>query len=79
MPSSQDPLFAGLGQAVRIGTNLLATLIVGGGLGWSIDSYLLPTEPWGLVGGLILGADCRYSKRLPYRPTHVLSKSKGLS
>ena len=55
MPSSQDPLFAGLGQAVRIGTNLLATLMVGGGLGWSIDSYLLPTEPWGLVGGLILG------------------------
>ena len=55
MPSSPDPLFAGLGQAVRIGTNLLATLMVGGGLGWSIDSYLLPTEPWGLVGGLILG------------------------
>ena len=55
MPSSPDPLFAGLGQAVRIGTNLLATLMVGGGLGWSIDTYVLPTGPWGLVAGLVLG------------------------
>ena len=39
MPQSQDPLYAGLGQAVRIGTELLAALIVGGGLGWAIDTY----------------------------------------
>jgi ATP synthase protein I len=38
MPQSQDPLYAGLGQAVRIGTELLAALIVGGGLGWAIDT-----------------------------------------
>ncbi len=55
MTPSPDPLYVGLGQAVRVGTNLLATLIVGGGLGWSLDSYLLPTEPWGVVGGLVLG------------------------
>ena len=55
MSSAPDPLYVGLGQAVRVGTNLLATLMVGGGLGWGIDSYLFPTEPWGLVGGLILG------------------------
>jgi len=55
MPPSQDPLFAGLGQAVRVSTELLAALIVGGGLGWVVDTYLFSSEPWGLVVGLILG------------------------
>ena len=41
MPPSSDPFYAGLGQAVRIGTELLAALIVGGGLGW-VDRYLPP-------------------------------------
>jgi len=56
MPPSQDPFYAGLGQAVRIGTELLAALIVGGGLGWAVDTYLMDSGPWGMVGGLILGA-----------------------
>ncbi|HEU4685371.1 MAG TPA: AtpZ/AtpI family protein [Nitrospira sp.] len=56
MPPSQDPFYAGLGQAVRIGTELLAALIVGGGLGWALDTYVLGTEPWGMVVGLVLGA-----------------------
>ena len=56
MPPSQDPLYAGLGQAVRIGTELLAALIVGGGLGWVVDTYLLDSNPWGLVIGLGVGA-----------------------
>jgi ATP synthase protein I len=56
MPPTQDPLYAGLGQAVRIGTELLAALIVGGGLGWLVDTYLLGTNPWGIVVGLVLGA-----------------------
>ena len=56
MPQPQDPLYAGLGQAVRIGTELLAALVVGGGLGWAIDTYLLDTGPWLLVVGLMLGA-----------------------
>jgi ATP synthase protein I len=56
MPPSQDPFYAGLGQAVRIGTELLAALIVGGGLGWAVDTYLLDSGPWAMVGGLILGA-----------------------
>lgn len=62
MPSSPDPLYAGLGQAVRMGTELLATLMVGGGLGWVADSYVFSlvlglegTDPWGMVVGLILG------------------------
>ena len=55
MPSSQDPLYAGLGQAVRMGTELLASLIVGGGLGWVVDTYLFESTPWGLVIGLVFG------------------------
>jgi ATP synthase protein I len=55
MAPSQNPLFAGLGQAVRVGTDLLASLIVGGGLGWLTDTYLLDTKPWALVIGLVLG------------------------
>ena len=40
---------------MRVGTDLIAALVVGGGLGWFVDAYLLPTSPWGLVVGLILG------------------------
>ena len=54
MPSN-DPFYAGLGQAVRIGTEMLATLIVGGGLGWGADTYLFNSGPWGLVIGLVIG------------------------
>jgi len=56
MPPSTDPFYAGLGQAVRIGTEMLAALIVGGGLGWLADTYLLGSSPWGMVMGLMLGA-----------------------
>jgi ATP synthase protein I len=56
MSPSGDPFYAGLGQAVRVGTELLAALIVGGGLGWLTDTYLFSTQPWGLVVGLVLGA-----------------------
>lgn len=55
MPPSNDPLYAGLGQAVRIGTELLASLVVGGGLGWVADTYLFGSGPWGLVAGLVVG------------------------
>ncbi len=55
MPSSPDPMFAGLGQALRVGTQMLASLIVGGGLGWGADVYLFATAPWGMAAGLTLG------------------------
>ncbi|MFM8552630.1 MAG: AtpZ/AtpI family protein [Nitrospiraceae bacterium] len=55
MPPSNDPFYAGLGQAVRIGTELLASVVVGGGLGWVADTYLFESGPWGLVIGLIVG------------------------
>ena len=56
MPPPSDPFYAGLGQALRIGTEMLAALVVGGGLGWLADTYLFNSGPWGLVAGLILGA-----------------------
>ena len=39
-----------------MGTELLAALIVGGGLGWLADTYLFASAPWGVVTGLALGA-----------------------
>ena len=69
MAPSQDPLYAGLGQAVRIGTELLAALIVGGGLGWAIDAYLLRVGSVGACCGLGLWIGGRYQKRLPIRTT----------
>jgi ATP synthase protein I len=54
MPPSQDPLYAGLGQAIRIGTELLAALIVGGGLGYLADWYF-DSKPVGIFVGVFLG------------------------
>jgi len=54
MPPPQDPFYAGLGQAVRIGTELLAALIVGGGLGYLADWYF-ETRPVALFVGVFLG------------------------
>jgi ATP synthase protein I len=73
MPPSQDPFYAGLGQAIRIGTEMLAALIVGGGLGWTIDTYLLDTGPWAMVGGLIVGAIA--GVRNAYRSAQQWTKS----
>ncbi len=55
MPPSTDPFYAGLGQAFRVGTEVVAALCVGGALGWVIDTYLFDSAPWGMVGGLVLG------------------------
>ena len=54
MPT-HDPFYTSLGQAVRIGTELLAALVVGGGLGWLADTYLLLGGSWGMVVGIFLG------------------------
>ena len=64
-----------------MGTDLLAALIVGGGLGWLADTYLLDSTPWGMVVGLILGVVAgirnayRAAKEWPAQP--VDSERKG--
>ncbi|HEY5346980.1 MAG TPA: AtpZ/AtpI family protein [Rhizomicrobium sp.] len=44
-----------LGIAFRFTTELVAALLVGGGVGWGID-HVLHTGPWGLVIFFMLGA-----------------------
>ena len=44
----------GKGQAMRIGTELIVAVIVGGGIGFMIDTWL-GTKPWFLIGFLFLG------------------------
>ena len=44
----------GKGTAMRIGTELIVAVAVGGGIGFFIDSWL-GTKPWFLIGFLFLG------------------------
>lgn len=57
-PSRKDPKLkneaSGLGQAFRIGTELLSALIVGVGLGWWFD-HVLGTKPWMMITFIFLG------------------------
>ncbi|NHK28723.1 AtpZ/AtpI family protein [Parvularcula flava] len=43
-----------LGQAFRIGTEMLAALLVAGAIGYGIDQ-LIGTKPWFMLGGLAIG------------------------
>jgi ATP synthase protein I len=50
-----------LGIAFRFATEMVVALVVGGGLGWSIDWAFehwasVQTRPWGLVVFVLLGA-----------------------
>jgi ATP synthase protein I len=44
----------GMAQAIRLGAEFVAGVLVGAGLGWLIDLWL-GTSPWGLVVFLLLG------------------------
>ncbi|MBT3991417.1 MAG: AtpZ/AtpI family protein [Rhodospirillaceae bacterium] len=44
----------GKGAAMRIGTELVVAIAVGGGIGFFIDSWL-GTKPWFLIGFLFIG------------------------
>jgi ATP synthase protein I len=44
----------GMAQAIRLGGEFVAGVLVGAGLGWLID-FWLGTSPWGLVVFLLLG------------------------
>lgn len=43
-----------LGSAFRLGTELVAAVLVGGGIGWALD-YVLGTGPWLLLVFFMLG------------------------
>jgi ATP synthase protein I len=46
---------SGLNLAARVGVELVAALVVGGGLGWLLDAWLA-TRPWLMVVFFVLGA-----------------------
>jgi ATP synthase protein I len=45
---------SGLGQALRLSSEFIAAIIVGGALGWAADRWL-GTSPWGMILLLMLG------------------------
>lgn len=64
----------GLGFALRIGVELVAALIVGGGLGLLLDRWL-GTTPWLMVVFFILGAAAGFVS--VYRTATGLGQSVG--
>jgi ATP synthase protein I len=45
---------SGMSRGLRLGSEFVAAILVGAGLGYFIDMFL-PTRPWGLVVLLLLG------------------------
>ena len=54
MPDQRDVFRKGLSMAMRIGVELVAALVVGGGLGYWADSSF-NSSPIGLLIGVFLG------------------------
>ena len=54
-PSGGHASSSGLGMAMRIGVELVASLVIGVGIGWGLD-HLLGTSPWLLLVFFLLGA-----------------------
>lgn len=52
---SRDERGQGMGLAVKIGTELVAGVLVGVGIGWMLDRWL-GTKPWLMVVFFVLGA-----------------------
>ena len=51
-PSSSDR--AGIAQALRLSSEFIAGVIVGGAIGYAVDTFF-NTSPWGLIVFLLLG------------------------
>jgi ATP synthase protein I len=55
-PASFDMLEAkGSGAGYRMIAELVGGVLMGVGFGWLLDKFL-HTSPWGLIGGLLIGA-----------------------
>lgn len=53
-PPNRTSASAGMTLAFRLGSEFVAGVLVGAGLGWGVD-YLLGTSPWGMIVFLLLG------------------------
>lgn len=53
-PTNEPP--KGLGLALRAGTDLIAGVVVGVGIGYGLDTYVFDTKPWLMVLFFFLGA-----------------------
>jgi ATP synthase protein I len=53
-PAPQTSMTSQIGTTYRVFVELLAGVLVGGGLGWLLDQQL-GTRPWFLLGFLLLG------------------------
>ena len=51
---AETPGPSGIGQALRLSSEFIAAIIVGGALGWAADRWL-GTSPWGMILLLMLG------------------------
>ncbi len=52
--TSSEGRVSPLGQAMRLSSEFIAGVVVGGGLGFLFD-YVAGTKPWGLMAFLMLG------------------------
>ena len=50
----KQPTATGYAQALRLGTEFVAGVLVGAAIGWGLDR-VAGTSPWGLIGFLLLG------------------------
>jgi ATP synthase protein I len=73
MVQERDPLREGVSIAARIGLEMAIATVLGAGLGYLIDSWLGST-PWGMIGGLLLGAAA--GLRNVYRVTNPPDRNK---
>lgn len=54
-PEDQEGRGRAMGQALRLSTEMVAGVAIGGGIGWAIDRWF-GTAPFGMVAFLFLGA-----------------------
>lgn len=66
---------SGLGVAMRIGVELVTTVLVGVGIGWALDTWL-GTAPWLMVVFIFLGGAAGVMN--VYRVVQGLDDSVGL-